>query len=244
MDGLCDIHCHIIYDVDDGAATPEDSIGLIKEEYKQGVRSIVFTPHFRKGMFECDSETVLRHYNRIKSEAEKECPEMDLHIGCELHFFSEALDKFKSNPYMRMAGSDYVLLEFSELDDNTRIINGVNTFRMAGYKPIIAHIERYGGLEISDIFRLYDSGAFIQVNADSVIGLEDRITTKLVRTMLSEGIVSFVGSDAHDLKERVPHIDKSYKFISKKYGKEYADEIFITNPKIVINEGRNKNAGR
>ena len=55
-EGIFDIHCHIVPGVDDGAADIEETRKLLEMEYKQGVRNIILTPHFRFQMFETPLE--------------------------------------------------------------------------------------------------------------------------------------------------------------------------------------------
>lgn len=243
MTGIYDIHNHIVYGVDDGADTIEDSLAIIDIEYGQGVRGLILTPHYRRGMFESSDEKVLAHYDEVKKRALEKHPDLDIHLGCEVFHFTGVADKVKEHPRFCMTGSKYILLEFGESDESEYIINSVNSVRMRGLRPIIAHAERYMSLDVDEIGRLHDFGAYIQVNADSVIGKDGGRNKKLTRALLDYGIVSFIGSDAHDIKDRAPHLDKCCKFVEKKYGEEYAREIFIENPEKVISEGRNRNAG-
>ena len=53
---MIDIHSHIVFDVDDGPKTREDTRALLEESYHQGVRTIISTSHRRKGMFETPEE--------------------------------------------------------------------------------------------------------------------------------------------------------------------------------------------
>ena len=64
MDGerLFDIHCHIIPNVDDGAANPTEMKKMLQMEYAQGVRNIIATPHFRFGMFETSLEQIKEQF--------------------------------------------------------------------------------------------------------------------------------------------------------------------------------------
>ena len=61
-EGIFDIHCHIVPGVDDGAADIEETRKLLEMEYKQGVRNIILTPHFRFQMFETPLEKVQRQF--------------------------------------------------------------------------------------------------------------------------------------------------------------------------------------
>lgn len=51
MTGYWDIHNHILPGVDDGSGCMRETMEMLEEEYRQGVRHIVFTPHYRRGMF-------------------------------------------------------------------------------------------------------------------------------------------------------------------------------------------------
>ena len=55
---MIDIHSHIVFDVDDGPKTREDTRALLEESYRQGVRTIISTSHRRKGMFETPEEKI------------------------------------------------------------------------------------------------------------------------------------------------------------------------------------------
>ena len=68
---MIDIHSHIIFDVDDGPKTLEESLSLIEESYRQGVRVIVSTSHRRKGMFETPEEKILANFLVVREEAKK-----------------------------------------------------------------------------------------------------------------------------------------------------------------------------
>ena len=58
VQGIFDMHCHIVPFVDDGAEDMKEALAMLKEEYLQGVRGIIVTPHFRLGMFETSFEEV------------------------------------------------------------------------------------------------------------------------------------------------------------------------------------------
>ena len=73
---MIDIHSHIVFDVDDGPKTIEDSKLLIEESYRQGVRTIVSTSHRRKGMFETPEEKIYQNYLAVKEMVETYLPEM------------------------------------------------------------------------------------------------------------------------------------------------------------------------
>lgn len=242
MSGIYDIHCHIIFDVDDGPDDIDGSLEIIRSEYEQGVRGIIFTPHYRMGMFEPRKEKVLSNFAVLKEKVKEIYPDIECYLGCEVHYYTDVLEKVERHPEMYMTSSRYLLTEFSESNDPGYVLKAVNAVRMGGAVPIVAHVERYSLLEIDDIIRLCDIGARIQINAGSVIGKESRREAKISKKLLEIGAVSFIGSDAHNTKGRPVYMGKCHEFVKKKFGEEYAREIFVNNPEKIILEGRNKNA--
>ena len=63
---MIDIHSHVIFGVDDGAKTEKDTRDLLEESYRQGVRTIIATPHRRRGMFETDIEIIKENFKRFR----------------------------------------------------------------------------------------------------------------------------------------------------------------------------------
>ena len=89
MPEMIDMHCHIIPGVDDGARTKKDVRELLLMEYKSGVRHIVMTPHYRKGMFEPTEQLVKKRADYVRREIETLGIDMKVHLGCEYHANSE-----------------------------------------------------------------------------------------------------------------------------------------------------------
>ena len=90
-EGIFDIHCHIVPGVDDGAADIEETRKLLEMEYKQGVRNIILTPHFRFQMFETPLEKVQRQFRLAEEAAADISKDLHLYLGCEFHANMEML---------------------------------------------------------------------------------------------------------------------------------------------------------
>lgn len=236
MRGLFDIHCHIIPGVDDGASNMEESIKMLKMEYAEGVRTIIATPHFRVGMFETPPEEIIGQFELLKRTASEENCGIELYLGCEFHANMDMMKYLRTGKARTMAGSRFVLTEFSGRDEKGYIRGRLNSLISNGCRPVIAHIERYGCLrkDISFIEELVEMGAYVQVNAGSITGDGGFATRHFCRKLLKEGLIHFVGTDAHGTRRRVPKIKEAYSYIAKTMGNRYADAIFITNPQRMI----------
>ena len=102
-EGIFDIHCHIVPGVDDGAADIEETRKLLEMEYKQGVRNIILTPHFRFQMFETPLEKVQRQFWLAEEAAADISKDLHLYLGCEFHANMEML------PMLRVASTSSLI---------------------------------------------------------------------------------------------------------------------------------------
>ena len=146
MKNLFDIHCHILPQVDDGARNMDMALKMLKMEYDDGVRSIILTPHFRREMFETPQEKIEDQFARLKEKAEQRFQGLQLYLGCEFHANMTMSETLLCRERPSMAGSDYVLTEFSSGADLAFVKERIYDLVSHGFLPIIAHVERYSQL--------------------------------------------------------------------------------------------------
>ena len=224
MKGLYDIHCHILPGVDDGARNMEESLWMLNKEYQEGVRHVILTPHFRYDMFEPHMNIVTRQFMQLRRAAMNIGDEgMRLYLGCELHSSMDMVECLKKGRRLTLAGSRYVLVEFSNGDEKNYIEERVRSLLMNGFIPIIAHVERYKATrnDIGFLTELKDMGAHIQVNADTISGQDGFGAKTFARKVMKHGLLDFVGSDGHRKTERIPEIGKCVAKMEKTMGSEY-----------------------
>ena len=180
---LTDIHCHILPGVDDGADTMEEARKILRLEYRDGVRTIIATPHYREGMFEPAMKQVVKVYIQVREMARE--MGMHLYLGCEYHTNSRMVKDLRRRRRPSMVGSSYVLTEFSGAHNYEKIRNQVYDLLTEGYQPILAHIERYPCLreDIRKVRELVDLGAYIQMNAGAILGESGNLTRRTCCTL-------------------------------------------------------------
>ena len=227
---LVDIHCHILPGVDDGAPDMETSRAMIRDAYEQGVRYIIATPHYRPEMFEPSMKKVIRVYHELRDYAEE--VGIGLRLGCEYYRNEQMIRHLDKKLRPTMLGSRYVLAEFSTNDSFVTVRNYIYELITKGYRPIVAHVERYFCCQEPErIQELKKLGAQIQINADSVLGYEGHTIKKFCAGLMKDDRVDFIGSDAHNLEGRKMNLGKCATYVRKKMGQDYAEEIFVDNPR-------------
>ena len=131
---LTDIHCHIMPKVDDGPSTVSEAKQLLQMEYEDGVRNIILTPHYRVKMFEPDMKEIIHYYRGMRGVAAKIAPDFKIYLGCEYHTNSNMTEDIQRKRRPTLAGSRYVLVEFSSTHSFQRIRNQIYELVVAGYK--------------------------------------------------------------------------------------------------------------
>ena len=212
---MIDIHCHLLYGVDDGSKSLEESVEMLKIAKKQGITGIILTPHLRHGMFKHPLEKIERHYKKLMPYANK--LGIELKLGTEYHVATDMIDAFHGGLCHTLADTQYILTEYSHSSEYSFVYKMTREAIFAGYIPVIAHVE------------------LIQVNADSVLGIDGRHFKRYTKKLLKAGLVDVIASDSHGTKERVCNMKKCYEYVAKKFGDDYAQEIMQTTPENIIN---------
>lgn len=237
---MIDIHCHMLYGVDDGPEKIEESIQMLKDAKSQGISRIILTPHYRHGMFQYPLEEIWEHFEELKPYAEE--LNIKLYLGTEFHVHSRIAKYLDTGRCLTLADSPYVLTEYFYDISYETIYQATNSLLMKGYIPIIAHVERYKPL-VEDIHRIEElkkMGAYIQVNADAVLGKDGLRIKGYCKKLLQNRLVDFIASDSHGVKKRACHLRDCYQYIEKKYDKTYAKKLMCENPKLILREPAGK----
>ena len=224
---MIDIHSHVIPFVDDGSGSLDNSLQLLKTAEENGVTDIVCTPHYRRFSFEPSKESIIENFGLLSSANDKK---VKLHLGQEIAYDKEMFSRLEKGEVFTMNGTDHVLLEFS-YTDFTDISGVCFECKIRGFKPIIAHIERYEYLTLQDVEELFYSGVMIQVNAGSLaFGSHYR---PIAKKYLSKDLVHFIANDVHVGRPYL--MKKAFEFVRKKYGEDRANKLFVENAKRTLN---------
>lgn len=237
---LANIHCHMLYGVDDGAKDGNVMRQMIDSAYADGVRLICFTPHHNPEYFRASLESVIRRYSEALSYVSEKYPDLVLCLGHEVYSHHDSLEEVLEGKCLTLGKSKNVLLEFGPYDDKKVIFSRTTQFLTSGFIPIIAHAERYSSLRKSkkDIKELRELGARIQINAASILGKYGFSTKLFVMSLIRGGLVDVVADDCHNLTNKAPCLRAAHDIILRKFGVEIASNLFYNNPIRILKDGK------
>lgn len=222
-----DIHCHLLYGVDDGAKTKEDMFAMLDASYQDGVRNLCATPHYHPGYYGENENDALKAFSELKEYAADKYPDMRLFLGNELHYRRGAVQWIKDGTCKTINNTDYLLMDFVENETRENILSALSSVLSVGYIPVLAHAERYTSLygKIKDLKAISMDGVFIQISAGSLLG-EFGLRCKMqAKKLVDQCIADLVSSDAHGLHHRVTHMNECYNYLLDKYGEDAADTL-------------------
>jgi len=223
---VIDIHSHIIFNVDDGSESFDETLKMLEEAKSVGVETVFATPHFMDHVLNPD-----KTMNNFKMLLDKACEiGVDVKLGFEVILHPLLLKRIEIAEQHTMNETEYILVEFpfnSSFDLSRKVLSQI---QKRGLIPIIAHPERIEVLMKKRrlIRELKESGCLIQVNAGSITGFYGEKARTVVQQIIEDKLADFIASDAHKTGYYDRYL-KSFHMVAGWTDEEYAENLFKTN---------------
>ena len=196
-----DMHSHIIPGIDDGAQTINDSILLAKKFKSLGFKKLIATPHIMADYFRNTPDTINRSLDILRKGLQEIQLDLEIDAAAE-YYLDETLEKKVKQKEVLTFGSNYLLFELSYINAPQNLFDIIKMMQDAGYKPVLAHPERYpyyyGSLEYYS--QIKETGCLLQMNSIALTGYYGSGAKKIAEEMAENHLVDFIGSDMHHLK--------------------------------------------
>ena len=226
-----DVHSHTIPGIDDGSESMEMSLRMIRMEAEQGAEVVFCTSH----SLSYSVDRVRELFDQLVERVAEEGISVTLKLGLEIDSDSyvetidETLEKVKSGLYPTYNGTNHLLVEFHPDVSPEKAKSVVERYVTEGYKPVLAHVERYPELTINNVKELKDMGALIQINAYSVCQEASQLTKSRAKILVEHQLADFIGSDAHRVEHRPPEMATGIQFLYDNYDQSYVDRLVYQN---------------
>jgi protein-tyrosine phosphatase len=194
----CDIHSHFIPGIDDGAKTMEDSIRMLSEMYQLGYKKVITTPHIMSDYFKNTPEIIFDGLEKVRTALNAANIPIQIEAAAEYYLDFDFERKLTEEKILTF-GDKYVLFEISYLNPPDNLFPIVFKMQTLGYKPVLAHPERYNYFHTD--FSVYESfiekGILLQLNINSLTGYYSDSTKKIAEQLINKNMISFLGTDCH-----------------------------------------------
>lgn len=194
-----DMHSHIIPGIDDGSPDMDTSITLIKGLMDVGYKKFIATPHVMIDLYPNNRQTITNACNKLNQELKKQNIDIEVKAAAE-YFLDEHFDSLleKKEPLLAIK-DNIVLVEFSFASPPLDYKQKIFEIQMKGYKPILAHPERYTYFHNKP--EAYDElrhiGCYFQVNLLSLVGYYGRGVAQAADRLFKKKQIELLGTDLH-----------------------------------------------
>jgi len=192
LKGAVDNHSHILYGLDDGVKTSEDSLAILQFLEEEGVSELWLTPHVMEDVPNT-TEGIRQRYEELKAIY---TGGIRLHLAAE-YMIDTLFEKRLAQKDLLEHGEDTVLVETSAIAPPINLWEILDTMLKSGYRPLIAHPERYRYMDRDDYDRLHSMGCLLQMNLPSIVGFYGESAQARALDLLNRGLYTMVGSDCH-----------------------------------------------
>lgn len=195
----CDMHSHLIPGIDDGSPDLDTSIQLIEGLQEAGYEKLVTTPHLISDLYPNNRHTITRGYEKLQAELEKRKINMELRAAAE-YFLDDHFDTLlRNNEPLLTIKDNLLLVEFSFASAPLDYKEKIFAIQMKGYKPILAHPERYSYFHHKpEIYEeLRNAGCLFQVNILSLTGYYGKNVAQMAARLIKLKYIELLGTDLH-----------------------------------------------
>ena len=232
---VTDFHSHILSGMDDGSASQEESLAMLRLAAAQGIDHVIVTPHFYPRHDSPDRFLARRDLAmaRLREAMGDETELPQITLGAEVYFFRGMSESDQLSQLM-IEGTNCILIEMPVspwTEDMYQELEEIWARR--GILPIVAHIDRYirplctHGIPE----RLSQLPVLVQANAEFFI---DRRTAGMALRMLRADKIHLLGSDCHNMNTRKPNLDAALQRIRSKLG-EAALQRIVKHEQEILN---------
>ncbi|MCX6273095.1 MAG: capsular biosynthesis protein [Bacteroidetes bacterium] len=224
-----DMHSHLIPGLDDGSASAEESLEMLKGLASMGFRKIITTPHVMVDYYKNTPEHILAGLKVIRQAAGQQDIRLEIEAAAE-YMLDDGFEKKFHDGQLMTFGKKNILIELSTFTPHPNLFSILFDLQIAGYKTILAHVERYAYWydKIDHYEELKDREILLQVNILSFGGHYGPVIKKMAEKLADRGLIDVLGTDMHNPLS-IPAYQKTLK---EKYIQRLLSSGKLLNPSL------------
>src|SRR6478736_301695 len=197
-----DMHSHLLPGLDDGAEDLERSLELVEKMVGFGYQKLIMTPHIMGDFYKNTPEGIQEKLALLQQALTEKGWKIELACAAEYYLDEWFMERLAKNDKLLTFGKNYLLFETSYINEPRFLKEGIFAMQSAGYKPVMAHPERYTYLygKFDDLIALKEQGVLMKINLNSLNGYYSEGAKRVAEKLIDAGMVDLAGTDAHSLK--------------------------------------------
>lgn len=196
---VTDMHSHLIPGIDDGVKTPQEAFDVIDQLLELGYQKFVTTPHIMTDYFGNTAESVRAAHERFLPLLREKNYTMPFECAAEYYLDDTVIAAVARKEPLLTFGDNYLLFETNVISEPLQLKEFIFSVTLQGYKPILAHPERYQYMTLEKAEDIRNRGVLLQLNLLSLIGHYGPPIQRLAEKLIAKGWVDLLGTDCHNL---------------------------------------------
>lgn len=197
-----DFHSHILPGIDDGATDIENAVQLASAMKQWGFERVTCTPHITN-KFRNTPETIRPVFDMLQEALSVRGVDLELKMSAEYRIVPQTWPEVLEKNWLMPIEDKFLLMELPIFDpSDIGDLKPLEEFKKVvsmGFIPLLPHPERYFYLSHRELMEFLEAGVRIQSNYGSLAGLYGDTAEQNARNLVDEGLVSFWGTDMHNL---------------------------------------------
>ena len=197
LEGFRDCHCHLLPGVDDGVKRMDDTMHILEEWERCGVKEVWMTPHIMEDIPN-EPDALKERFKDVKASY---TGGIKLQLAAEHMMDGLFLRRLEKDEVMRYNGGQRLLVETSYYTPPMNMAELIERVKRKGYEPILAHPERYQYMDRNDYLRWKQHGVLLQLNVPSLVGAYGPEVQRKAEWLLKENMYDYCGTDTHSVEQ-------------------------------------------
>ncbi len=234
--GLVDLHCHLLWAVDDGVETAAEAVQGARLLASLGFTDVAPSPHASDGHPSGDPALCDARRAELTAELAQAAVKLAVHRNAENRLDEAFLERAGGDRRRGIGETQrWALVELPFRTPVPRLPDLVFKLRRLGVSPLFAHPERCLEFEnpgrAEEVVRL---GGALQLNVAALIGLYGKGSRKLAERFLGEGLYAVAATDLHHAEGAEEWVPEALETLEKRAGRAGFDTLLDRNPRHIL----------
>lgn len=237
---MIDIHCHILWGIDDGPSDKTETIEMCRMASEDGIEVTVSTPHSFDGQFQNYPERILSQTDELNEELLQEEINLKVLPGMEIRISPDLISGLRNGKVLPINRGKYLLVEFHPFEVPAGFHNFASSLIQQGFCLIIAHPEKNIAIQkhpefLFKILTHFKPWEILgQVTADSLMGEGGTTAYKTSRLLVKNNLVHLIATDAHSARSRPPMLKEAVQVVASISGEREANQMVNEIPNAIV----------
>lgn len=228
--GYCDLHCHLLYGVDDGARTLEETLEMARALVQLGFRTVAPSPHARPEY--APVELARARLEEVRQALDAAGVPLSLHPNAENDLVGDRfLEEVAGERGRRLGAGRCVLVEAPYTSPVPRLPDLIFAMKVKGVTPLFAHPERCAEFQRPRRpAEAVAAGALLQLDLGALTGRYGKPARKVAEACVDQGLYAVAATDLHSPSGALEWVGKAMAALRARAGDREADALLGERP--------------